>query len=94
MLPPPRQEGLPPVLWASLLSVRAPNMERFHHMWESLLFRWLPGRQPLPSPSPRGVWLHHHWSPSDVPPPHLTRSSSPGPDGCRDKADERGRRLL
>lgn len=27
----------------------ARTMDHFHGMWESLLFRWLPGRQPLPS---------------------------------------------
>lgn len=43
-----------PFAW-SLSSLCSPvrdgdqTMDHFHDMWESLLFRWLPGRQPLPS---------------------------------------------
>lgn len=52
------------------------SMDHFHGMWESLLFPWLPGTQPLSSPF--GVLgsitagAHLMWS------PHLTSSSRPG----------------
>lgn len=45
-------------------------------------------------PSLWSVWLHNHGSPSDVVPPSDYQLSSPGPDGWRDREDERGRRLL
>lgn len=75
------------------LEMETKTMDHFHDMWESLLFQWLPGRQPLPSLfgafGSITMGAHLMWS------PHLTsRLSSPGPDGWRDRADERGRRLL
>lgn len=51
------------------------TMDHFHDMWESLLFQWLPGRQPLPSLFEAfgsiTTGAHLMWS------PHLTSSSLP-----------------
>ena len=48
------QEGLSlrplPSLPCSPVREGDQTMDHFHDMWESLLFPWLPGRQPLPSP--------------------------------------------
>lgn len=50
-------------------------MDHFHAMWESLLFQWLPGRQPFPSLfgafGSITTGAHLMWS------PHLTSSSLP-----------------
>lgn len=49
------------------------TMDHFHAMWESLLFQWLPGKQPLPSSFEAFGFIttgaHLMWS------PHLTSSS-------------------
>lgn len=68
-------------------------MDQVHAMWESLLFQWLPGKQPLPSPFEAfgsvTTGAHLMWS------PHLTSSSLfPGPRRLEGQSRRRGPQIV
>lgn len=68
-------------------------MDHFHAMWESLLFQWLPGKQPLPSSFEAfgsiTTGAHLMWS------PHLTSSSLfPSPRRLEGQSRRKGPQIV